>query len=555
MFIPIFQILSNNAQDLGSSESMSNIDRFVYKIIHFFGLDPSLEILLVMAFIFLCSRQILTFIHTIYSYSILLKISKNIKDTFYSRYLNAEMSLIDNLKIGDMSNVIIVESLNAARALMAPIKLLSLVINGLGSYLLLFLISTKLMLLLIPVVLISALLPFKWIKYSKIVGKQFLNANQKVSIYLHSRVRNLELIKISGTQKFESKLFNDFTKKQIEKTLLLKKLASRISLTVEPIIIGMCIMLIYLGSKVFLLNMGQISVFLLLVLKMIPMQKDILSNWQALSASMGPLHKIIDSINDLSRNQEQDKGNESILNINSNIEFKDVSFSYDKNMVLNRININFEIGEITCLLGSSGAGKSTIIDLIKKLRSNDKGEILIDGKNINNYTLDSLRKMISFVPQRPSYLANTISGHIAYGKNGISDEDIRKAAALSGADKFIDNLQNGYNTIIGEDAVKLSGGQRQRLDIARALAGDTTILILDEPTNDLDQESINNFYKSIIDINNSRDMIIIIVSHDLERIDFADKIAIINNGKTEFFGSPDQLKLEKWYINSRQIPS
>ena len=277
----------------------------------------------------------------------------------------------------------------------------------------------------------------------------------------------------------------------------IKTLGIKTSLVIEPAIIGLCISMIYVGQKLLGLAIGEIILFIFLIIKLMPLQRTLLMQLQSLSESKASINQVLSDIKNIEDSKEIDHGKKDLETLSESIILKNISFSYDDNYVLKNINLTFKMNEITCILGPSGSGKSTLIDLLPKIRTASKGEILFDKIDSTNLTLRSIRKQIAYVPQSPMYLGSSIIDQIAYGYNERSEKRARTASILSGADEFISKLDNGYYTSIGEDAVSLSGGQKQRVDIARALYSEAKVLILDEPTSDLDVRSVEKFYDAL----------------------------------------------------------
>ncbi|ARJ13526.1 ABC transporter ATP-binding protein [Staphylococcus lugdunensis] len=222
------------------------------------------------------------------------------------------------------------------------------------------------------------------------------------------------------------------------------------------------------------------------------------------------------------------------------IVFKNVAFSYeDDNEVLKDISFTAKQGEVTALVGASGSGKTSILRLISRLYDYDKGEILIDGKDIKNISTDSLFKKTSIVFQDVTLFNTSILENIRIGKKDASDEEVKRAAIFANCMDFIEKLPKGFDTVIGENGAELSGGERQRLSIARAFLKDAPILILDEISASLDvdnekkiQESLNKLIK---------DKTVIIISHRLKSIENVDKIVILENGYVESIGGHKEL--------------
>ena len=229
---------------------------------------------------------------------------------------------------------------------------------------------------------------------------------------------------------------------------------------------------------------------------------------------------------------EDDSGKIVAKNVKGNIEFKDVTYQYPSgnNPILNDINFKIEAGQTIALVGRSGAGKSTIASLIPRFYDLEKGQILIDDINIKDYTLKSLRNQIGYVSQRVHLFNGTIADNIVYGERGLhSKEEIINAAKLANAMEFIDKLEKGIDTEIGDNGILLSGGQRQRIAIARVLLRNNPILILDEATSALDNESERLVQEAIELLQKNRTSIII--AHRLSTIEKADRILVIDNGR------------------------
>ncbi|WP_455476060.1 ABC transporter ATP-binding protein [Bartonella sp. B17] len=227
------------------------------------------------------------------------------------------------------------------------------------------------------------------------------------------------------------------------------------------------------------------------------------------------------------------------------IRFEHVSFAYntDDQMVLKDINLEIEPGKMTALVGSSGSGKSTFINLIMRLYDPTQGRILINGQDIRYITFRSLRNLMSYVEQDTFLFQGTVKYNIGLGKEGASDEDIIKAAKIANAHNFIMDLPNGYDTQIGDNGNNLSGGQKQRLAIARAMLHDSEILILDEATSALDSHTEAQINEALHHITKGRTTIII--AHRLSTISHAHKIIVMQNGQLVEQGTPKELLARK----------
>jgi subfamily B ATP-binding cassette protein MsbA len=221
------------------------------------------------------------------------------------------------------------------------------------------------------------------------------------------------------------------------------------------------------------------------------------------------------------------------------IEFKNVSFAYEDVVILDNINLTIQKGKTVALVGSSGAGKSTLADLIPRFHDVTRGELLIDGINIKEYSLHSLRSQMSIVTQEPILFNDTIADNIAMGNPDVNIASIEHAAKVANAHDFIMQKEEYYQTNIGDRGSKLSGGERQRLTIARAVLKNPPILILDEATSSLDTES-ERLVQDAID-NMMQNRTCVVIAHRLSTIRHADEIVVLQKGKIVERGTHEQL--------------
>jgi subfamily B ATP-binding cassette protein MsbA len=236
----------------------------------------------------------------------------------------------------------------------------------------------------------------------------------------------------------------------------------------------------------------------------------------------------------------QDKpGARDLPGVSRGVEYQDVSFKYEEGWVLKNINLRIQAGEVVAFVGASGGGKTTLVNLLPRFYDVTAGTILIDGVDIRDYRVESLRALIGIVTQQTILFNETVRDNIAYGKVGQSLEEVVKAAQAAFADGFIRNLPRGYDTVIGEQGVKLSGGERQRISIARALLKNAPILILDEATSSLDSESEIEVQKALEYLMEGRTTLVI--AHRLSTIRKANRIVVISSGEIVEVGTHEEL--------------
>ena len=365
-----------------------------------------------------------------------------------------------------------------------------------------------------------------------------------LNTYLIEIFKNHRLTKIFQQEKYENKRAEEFINDVKEKTIKTLTVFIRASPIMETLTGIMIAILIFYSGKLALKNeieMGDFFSFLAaMMLAYQPVRAlanlNITIN-QGLSGAARVL-PIIDEQSKLRRSK-----NDIELKIkNGDIEFKDVSFKYDEEReknVLNSVNMKMLGGKMTSIVGHSGAGKSTILNLIPRFYDSISGDIKIDNQSIYKCTLSSLRKHISLVSQDTTLFDDTIRNNIAYANLGASQKEIEEAAKNSFASEFIEKLPSKYETIIGENGTRLSGGEKQRLSIARAMLKKSPIILLDEATSSLDAETENKIQEAINFL--TKDRTTIVIAHRLSTILNSDRIYVMDSGKVVDEGTHDEL--------------
>ena len=276
----------------------------------------------------------------------------------------------------------------------------------------------------------------------------------------------------------------------------------------------------------------------------------------AIKQSLSGARRVFEVI-DEERKIYDNKNSKDLVMDKAKIEFKDVSFAYNtEREILKSVNLKINGGDVIALIGHSGAGKTTIMNLIPRFYNASSGEIFIDDQSIYKISLSSLRKNISLVSQDITVFDDTVFSNIAYADSKASKENILEASKFSAADDFINKLPNKYETVIGENGVRLSGGEKQRISIARAILKNAPIILLDEATSSLDADTEYKIQKAIMFLTKNKTTIII--AHRLSTIQRANKIFIIDMGKVVAEGNHDYLlknsEIYKSFYNKQLRP-
>ncbi len=374
-----------------------------------------------------------------------------------------------------------------------------------------------------------------------------------LTTYLIEIFKNHKLIKIFQTEEYENnraKKYIDELKEKSKKIGIIFVRATPIMETLTGIMIAI---LIFYSGKLILNNEIDISSFFSFLAAMMLAYQPVRSLATlniGVNQGIAAAKRILPIVDN--ENKITDKNDDKALQLSKGtIEFKEVSFKYNKNTqgpILKSVNLTIEGGKMTALVGHSGAGKSTIMNLIPRFYDRIDGDIIIDGSSIYKAKIKSLRKNISLVSQDTTLFDDTIKNNIAYANQNVKEQDIFEAAKLSFAEEFINKLPDRYDTIIGENGVRLSGGEKQRLSIARAMLKDSKIILLDEATSSLDAETENKIQKAINFL--IKDRTTLVIAHRLSTILNSDKIYVVDNGSIVDEGKHDELiKNSKIYKN------
>ena len=355
--------------------------------------------------------------------------------------------------------------------------------------------------------------------------------------------KNHQLIKIFQQEENENSKLRKIINKLRDKTKKIGFIFVRATPIMETLTGIMIAALIYFAGKLVMSDeLAVNNFFSFLAAMMLAYQpvRSLATLNMGISQGLSAASRILPIVDVENKIKEKDTATKLLIE-KGNIEFKNVIFKYEKGNteVLKSVNLKIIGGEMNALVGHSGAGKSTILNLIPRFFDCSEGDILIDNQSIYNSSIFSLRNNISLVSQNTTLFDDTIKFNIKYANPNASDEEVISAAKNAFADEFIEKLPNKYDTIIGEDGVRLSGGEKQRLSIARAILKETPIILLDEATSSLDAETENKIQKGLSYLTKNKTTLVI--AHRLSTILNSKKIFVIDNGKVVSEGSHDDL--------------
>jgi ATP-binding cassette subfamily B protein len=406
---------------------------------------------------------------------------------------------------------------------------------------------------LLPVPLI-ALTTYKFVEIIQPKYKKVRKTVGQVNSRLENNLGGIQVIKTSNTEGYESDRVDDVSHDYFDKqwsaiTTRIKffpslRILAGVGFVITFAVGGFWVLATTNGQPApgpltGTLTTGEFVTFILLTQRFIwPMAQfgSIINMYQRAYSSAARIFGLMDEPSRIA----EDPDAEDLVVSDGRVEYDGVTFGYDdEEVIVDDVTFEVEGGDTVALVGPTGAGKSTVLKLLLRMYDVDEGAVRVDDQDLRDVTIPSLREHIGYVSQETFLFYGTVEENIRYGTFDADEQDVRRAAEMAEAHKFIENLPDGYDTMVGERGVKLSGGQRQRISIARAILKDPEILILDEATSDVDTETEMLIQRSIDDITSDRTTFSI--AHRLSTIKDADKIVVLEDGHVVERGTHDEL--------------
>lgn len=514
------------------------IETAMSKVDHFFNVSQDLKRLAMMIILVALFKAITLFIHRFSTRLVAIRISCDLRQKYFEHLQSLPMSFYQKHNIGSLSSRVVGDAAQVAEAVNAClVNYLQTPFTVITTLILCFLTSWQLSLIIFlgfPLIVY----PIIYLAYRvKRISKQIQQNQERFASVLIDFIAGIQTVKMFAMEDFSLSKY----RAQNQHMAKLEKRSARYDLSSRPVVhtIGMMFLataLLY-GLYVLRLSVSEVLFYCgLLYVFYEPIKKfaEENSHIQRGIAAVERMYEVMD----LKPQIEDSEGAMDLAGLESEIEFENVSFRYNDQWIIKNVSFKIQKGQSVALVGPTGAGKSTLVQLLPRLYDVQEGVIKINGKSINTYTQKSLREQIAFVPQKPFLFLDTIAANIAFGR-GFSVEQVEEAAKKAHADEFIMNLPQGYATEIDEGGKNFSGGQQQRLAIARALVKDAPILVMDEATSSLDAVSEHHIKTAISQLRGKVTQIII--AHRLSTIEHVDKIIYLENGQKVAEGTKDEL--------------
>ena len=473
------------------------------------------------------------------------RLIRDLRNKLYSHFHYLSLSYFNKNKSGELTAVLVndIDNMRNSLSIMFQ-KLFVEPINIIILMSLLFIVSTKLALIALLIIPLSGIIIFG---ISHSIRRRSARSQAQLAgmtSIIAETIGSMRIVKAFATKGFEINRFAKETQKYYKLMLRRDRLRFVSSPVSETFGATIAALLLWVGARDVLviesISSEDFLRFILLLFSLFQPLKNLTNVVNELQNGLASADRVFTIMDIKSDIQDIDHAAE-VNDLKNSLSFNNVSFSYgdEKDKVLNNINFQINKGEILALVGPSGAGKSTLVDLIPRFYDTLSGSIKIDGKDIKELKINSLRSLMGIVTQETFLFDDSVKANIAYGVENISDEKIKDAAIAANAHEFIEELPNGYNTIIGERGVSLSGGQKQRIAIARAIVKNPPILILDEATSSLDSESEKHVQSAIENLISDRT--VFVIAHRLSTVHNANKILVLENGQIVQEGRHDEL--------------
>ena len=566
IMIPLLEVLFNQVDYDISKKIVNNGEfsfsieylkttfyRYFSEIIQSSGRKEALKFVCLIILLSVFLANIFKYLSSLIIAKVRVRVVTNIRNSLFEKIINFRINFFTNEKKGDVisrltSDIQQIENsvINSVTVLFKEPALL------LGLFFILSTISIKLTVYTLVLIPVSGFIISNIAKHLKVKAAFSQTALGNINNIINETLDGIRIIKLFTANSFIKNRFgNEVTEYGRQNYSMYKRFELSNPVSEFLGIVTVSIILLVGGGMVLDsssdITASEFIAFIIIFSQVLPPAKAITGAFNTIQRGVASADRVFEFI-DKDKTDEEDKGKESIETLNKSIEFENVSFAYENDNVLNKISFKINRGESIAIVGPSGGGKSTIIDLLSKFYTLKNGSIKIDGKNIKKYKTDDIRKMIGIVTQESLLFHDTIKNNICFGSEKYDYNKLKKASEIANAYDFIEKLDKKYDTIIGERGLKLSGGQRQRICIARAIYKDPPILIFDEATSSLDSKSEKSVQTAVEKV--MKDRTTIIIAHRLSTIKNVDKIIVIDKGQIVETGSHEELiKKNNIYYN------
>jgi subfamily B ATP-binding cassette protein MsbA len=511
-----------------------------YTVYQFLNVPFTLEYIIAGVGVVMTARYVSSFLVAWFKAKLQTEYVCELQTQSFRGALDARIAYFDEKGSDDILNNIVTQARYAGRVIQRVIEVIEQTLLSL-MYLTVALVLAPVFTIVTGVFLGGVLFGLRALVESGYdVGDRVATANERVQSAVQAGTQGIRDVKLFG---MSDELFSNFKQsvdRFAESSIALRRnqaaLDNFYQLATAVTVFG----LIYAAFRFSPLSLGGLGVFLFAMFRLAPRVSTLNNTLYRIEGDLPHLIRTQEFIREINGETEPSEGEAPVPDPISTTEFDDVSFAYETSeQILDSLSFSVNRGEFVAFVGPSGAGKSTIVSLLTRMYGPDTGEIRADGTPINQFSIDQWRSRVSVVRQNPYVFNETLRYNITIGNRDVSEEKLQEVCEIAQVTEFVDDLPNGYDTVLGDEGVRLSGGQRQRVSIARALLKDADLLVLDEATSDLDSNIEERVHSAIEAM--ERDYAILVIAHRLSTVLNADRIYTMRGGQIEEVGTHDDL--------------
>lgn len=549
MVLPLFEFIESN-RDIRVLTEKSRMWQIIEQIFTTLHLPISLLSLCIIIVCLITLRQIFNYKNIVALAYLKQRIGHDLSRLVFTSVLESKPSFIQDRDSGNFINLVDVQS-QAAATLVRSYSTLTQLLTTFAVYAAIMVLTAPLASLIALVFTAFVIISMNYyVRLGRRLSQDMVKARQKFCSFVGERFQGWRVIKLSNAVPQETEKFLKRADQIFELTLDIFRVSGRHAVIISPLMSAFALLVLYISVEYLALSISAISLFIIILLRLTPTAHSLTATRQAIASHGASLDNVAEIIQEAKQEREIDTGVTEFKRLHKEIRFHDVTFCYPraKEAALQKVCAHIPAGKMTAVIGASGAGKSTLLDILIRLITPEEGKVTVDGEPLDSFTLESLRRTISYASQNPFIFNASVRENLILARPNAIQSEIERACEMAYANEFIEEMSEKYETVLGEGGGRLSGGQRQRIALARAFLSGANILILDEPTSALDYDSEQKIQKAIDQLLVRGEMTVIVIAHRLSTIQNADHLIVLDSGRVVEEGPPDVLKKnQNWY--------